>query len=549
MLADPRISRMVSGSAAVLTALALVLPPTLYFFLSYQYLKGSLESVAELNAVGIGRIIGVNPDLWVYEQVRLKEFLARRPRQGDLERRRVLDLRGAEVAEIADPLPRPWVTESFPLMDAGVQVGTIEVSRSLRPVILRATLLAFLSLPLCLLAFLVLRTVPMRAIRRSEEELRRQRDAAQQYLDVAGVAFVILDQAGRVTLVNRKGLEILGRLEGEIVGQDWLERFVEPGDRGRVAGRLAAARPGKVLELEYAVLRPSGERRVISWYVTPLAERGVAAGLLASGVDITAQRQLELELGHARKLEALGELASGVAHDFNNILCVIRGYANMMRRTLSTEEAFRECVLEIVAASDRAAVLTDSLLTFSRRQEMRREHLDLVAVVRGLQRFLRHLAPPSVEIALDLPAEPLPIEGDRGQLEQVLMNLVTNARDAMPWGGRITVALASVQVDEEGARQVGLEEPGRYARLAVADTGVGMDGETRARLFEPFFTTKEPGKGTGLGLAIAYGIVKKHQGSIAVASEPGHGSTFTFLLPLRDGVARVAAQPELALSG
>jgi PAS domain S-box-containing protein len=547
MSPDHRISRLVSGSAAALTALALILPPTVYFFISYQQLVGSLEAVAELNAVGISHIISVNPDLWEYEQVRFREYLVRRPRRGDPEQRRVLNLRGEVVAESVDPLPAPLMTKSYPLMDAGAPVGSIEVTRSLRPVVVRSSALALVLLPLSFLAFRVLRTVPLRAVRRSEAALRRQRDAAQQYLDVAGVAFVILDRGGRVGLVNRKGTEILGRSEAEVIGRDWVGSFVDPADRERVASRLAApGRRGDVVALEYAVLRPSGEQRIVSWYVTPLTEEGRATGLLASGVDISAQRQLEAQLGHAQKLEALGALASGVAHDFNNILTVVKGYAQQLQAALPEGDANHAPVGEILAASDRAAALTQSLLTFSRRQEMRREPLDLVEVVRGVQRFLRHLVRPDIEIRVELPTGPLPITGDLGQLEQVLMNLVTNARDAMPRGGRITMVVSGVDLDDERALRAGLEDPGPYAQVAVSDTGVGMDWQTRARLFEPFFTTKDPGKGTGLGLAIAYGIVKKHQGSIGVTSEPGRGATFTFLLPIQVATARLVADAGLA---
>jgi len=549
MALDRGISRLVSGSAAALTAAALLLPPTIYFFLSHQRLAGSLEAEAELNSVRITRIIAANPDLWEYEQVRLQDNLGRRPRGGDPERRRVLDLRGRVVAESVDPLPAPWITRSLPLLDAGVAVGSIEVSRSLRPVLIRAAVLALLLLPLSLLAFRILRTVPIRAIQRSEEELRRQRDAAQRYLDVAGVAFVTLDPAGRVGLLNRKGAEILACSEEEAVGKDWVGSFVDPGERTRIGARLSSAhRLGGVLELEHAVVRPSGERRIVSWYVTPLFEGGEPAGLLGSGVDITVQRQLEARVGHAQKMEALGEMASGVAHDFSNILSAIRGYGELLRRMLPEADQRRQHLGEILAACDRAASLTESLLTFGRRQSMRPEPIDLAEAVRGVHRLLRHLVRPDIEVRVELPAEPLPILGDRIQLEQVLMNLVTNARDAMPGGGRVTLALSSVEVDDERALQARLDGPGRYAQVSVSDTGVGMDKQIQERLFEPFFTTKDPGKGTGLGLAIAYGIVRKHQGAIDVASEPGRGSTFTFLLPLRVSSPQAAPPPERALS-
>jgi PAS domain S-box-containing protein len=531
---DRRISRLVSGTAAALTAAALVLPPVLYLSLSYERLAGSLEAEAEINALGITRIIAGNPDLWEYEHVRLQEFLERRAGHGDPERRRVVSDRGAVVADSGDPVAGPEITRSWPLRDAGAEVGRVEISRSARPIVVRAGLLALALLPATVLAFLVLRNVPLRAIRRSEEALRRERDLAQRYLDVAGVAFVILDPAGRVQLVNRRGAEILGRRPDEIAGRDWVDAFVEPADRTLVASRLGAwARPGEIFQLEYAVVRPGGERRTLSWFVTALAEDGEPAGLLASGVDITTQRRLEAHVGHAKKIEALSEMASGVAHDFDNVLTVIKGYAHMLRKAIPEGTPLRRHAEEILAASDRAAALTSSLLTFSRRQGIQLEPVDLADLVSTAQRFLRHLVRKDIELRTEVAGAPLPILGDRAQLEQVLMNLVTNARDALPRGGAVTLAAGRVRLDDAGALQAGLDGPGEYAQVSVADDGVGMDRETQARLFEPFFTTKPPGKGTGLGLAIAYGVVRKHQGAIGVTSEPGRGSTFTFYLALR----------------
>ncbi|HET9594031.1 MAG TPA: ATP-binding protein [Anaeromyxobacteraceae bacterium] len=541
---DRRLSRLLSSSAAVLTAAALVLPCGLYVSLSYQRLVGSVEAEAELDALGINRIIAVNPDLWEYEQVRLREFLDSRRRRADPERRRIISLDEGVVAESADPLGRPVITRSSALRDAGAVVGRIEISRSLRPVLLRAGLLALLLLPVAGLAFMALRNVPLRAVRQSEEALRRERDRAQKVLDVAGVAFVIVDGAGRVGLVNRRGAEILGRSEAEVTGRAWVESFVDPPDRARVAARLAApVPPGEVFEIEYAVMRPGGERRTLSWYVTALGAGVEPGGLLASGVDITTQRRLEAQVGHQKKLEALSEMASGVAHDFNNVLTVIRGYAQVLRTEVAPGSAPRSCADEILAAAERACALTGSLLTFSRRREVQLEPVDLADLIDRSQRLLRHLVRRGVELRTDADAGPLPILGDRAQLEQVLMNLVTNARDALPIGGVISVAVARVRLDDQGALEAGLDGPGDYARVAVSDDGVGMDEETQARLFEPFFTTKEPGKGTGLGLAIAYGIVKKHGGAIAVRSEPGRGSTFTFFVPLRAAVRERSAEP------
>ncbi len=533
MTANDRVSALVSVAAGVLAAAAVILPPSIYLLLSYERVAGSLEAEAEINSRSVAGIIGTNPDLWEYEHIRLSEYLSRRPQKGDAEQRRVIDQRGAVVAESIDPLPTPWMTRSVPLFDAGTPVGRIEISRSMRPLLVRSSLVALALLCLSLVSFRTLRTLPLRAIRRSEDALRRERDAAQRYLDVAGVAFVILDDAARVTLVNRKGAEILGRAEDETIGKDWIATFVDPGDRARVAAELASpGRAGEVVGTEYAVLRPSGERRIISWYVTPLADEGRRTGLLTSGVDVTEQRKLEDDLRHGQKLEAIGRLAGGVAHDFNNILSTIKAYAGQLRRQLPPNDASRRLIDQILGAVDRAAALTDNLLTFGRRQTLRPEPVDLVEVVKRSEELLRRLLRENIELRTALPEDPLPVIADPLQIERVLVNLVTNARDAMPKGGRIGIAASPVSFDAADVGPADVKAPGIYAQLSVTDSGMGIDAETQAHIFEPFFTTKGVGKGTGLGLAIAYGIVKQHRGVIRVVSEPGQGATFTFMLPL-----------------
>ncbi len=550
MPTDRRIVRWVSVAVGALTAAAVVLPPVVYFSLSYQREAGRLEAEVELHAQLITQIIGANPELWSYEQYRMTDTLSRRPRRDVPETRRVLDARGVVVAESIEPVEFPWITRTLPLRDAGTRVGTIEITRSVRALLVRAALAAMVVLPLSVLAFQILRTVPLQAIRRSEAALRRQRDSAQKYLDVAGVAFVAFDATGRVSLVNRKGEDLLGRPESEVIGQNWIEAFVDPADQSRVASEVAVPlRPGAVRAIEYAVLRPSGDRRIVSWYYAALAGEDGSPGFLGSGVDITTQRMLEERLRHSQKLEAIGQLAAGVAHGFNNLLSSIKGYAALLRRDLPANPKYRFDLDEILSATDRAMGLTRSLLTFSRQERVKPERADLAEVVRRTQRLLRPAVRDDIALETELPAEPLPVVVDTVQVEQVLMNLVTNARDAISGAGRITVAASRVVLDEEAARHAGLA-PGSYAQVSVTDTGSGIDMATQARVFEPFFTTKDVDKGTGLGLAIAHGVMKQHRGSIAVASEPGRGTTFTCLLPLAEAIAPAAeAREEAAPAG
>ena len=248
--------------------------------------------------------------------------------------------------------------------------------------------------------------------------------------------------------------------------------------------------------------------------------------------DITERKNLEAQLRQSQKFEAIGTLAGGIAHDFNNILTVIIGYATILQANMGADHPLLLPINSILAAAERAANLTKSLLAYSRKQISNLEPIDLNAVVEGVENLLQRLIPESIVSTRSLCTERLPILADCGQIEQVLMNLVGNSRDAMPGRGEITIRTGKFTMTQEFVVTHGYGKPGDYALLAVSDTGAGMDGETKERIFEPFFTTKATGKGTGLGLAMVYGIVKKHEGFVTVDSQLGTGTTFTIYLPL-----------------
>jgi two-component system cell cycle sensor histidine kinase/response regulator CckA len=265
--------------------------------------------------------------------------------------------------------------------------------------------------------------------------------------------------------------------------------------------------------------------------------------VLASGVDVTSSRRVEEQLRHAQRMDAIGQLAGGVAHDFNNILAVILSNASLVAEELGEAHPLRPEILDIEAATTKAAGLTRQLLAFSRKQPRRVTEIALNSTITNLEKMLSRIVGEDIEMVASLSPQLGSVLGDVGQLEQVLMNLVVNARDAMPSGGRLLVETSNVELDERQAAEVGARA-GRHVMLAVTDTGCGMTCETRARIFEPFFTTKPVGKGTGLGLATVFGIVKQADGGIAVQTELGRGTKFRIYLPRIDAVTTEHPIPE-----
>ncbi len=367
-----------------------------------------------------------------------------------------------------------------------------------------------------------------------EEALRHERDFAESLVETAQVIVLVLDPEARIVRFNRFFEEISGYSLDEVRGRDWFETFLPPRDRDRIRTVFArvmddAPSRGNV----NPIVTRSGAERQIEWHNKTLRDAdGEITGVLATGHDITERLELEEQFRQAQKMEAIGRLAGGVAHDFNTLLGSILGYSEMLLDALPEEDPLRRPVAQIRRGAERGAGLTRQLLAFSRRQVLQPEVLDLNAVLGDMDDMLRRLIGADFELEHRQEGELGTVKVDAGQIQQVIMNLVVNACDSMAdgEGRRIVIATENVDVGEAHPDRGAVLAPGRYVRLTVSDTGCGMDEETRRRIFEPFFTTKEVGKGTGLGLSTVYGIVRQSGGGVAVESRPGKGSTFKVYL-------------------
>jgi two-component system cell cycle sensor histidine kinase/response regulator CckA len=382
--------------------------------------------------------------------------------------------------------------------------------------------------------------------RQAEESLRTSEERYRVLMDRAQDAIYVIGPDGIILEANQAAERIGGRKKSEIVGRSFLDR-IEPERRRDLWRRFEAAleRGGSQGEAS-SLVRVDGSvvPIEISGSVIEIAGRRL---ILAIVRDVSEQSALAEQLRLSQKMEAVGQLAGGVAHDFNNMLTAILGYSQILAGDLRENPDHFAAIEEIRKAGERAAGLTRQLLAFSRKQMLEPRVLNLNEVVRHIQEMLSRLIGEDIEVVMKLDPALASVRADAGQIEQVLMNLAVNARDAMPRGGRLEIETANVDLDGAYAHTHVQVQPGPYVMLAISDTGVGMDSATKDRIFEPFFTTKEKGRGTGLGLSTVYGIVKQSQGYIWVYTEAGKGTTFKVYLPRIEAPAEPLGSPEPAI--
>lgn len=376
----------------------------------------------------------------------------------------------------------------------------------------------------------------------AEQDVRRLSAAVEQVAE----AVVITDTSGTILYVNPAFERTTGYTAAEAKGQN--PRILSSGRQTKdfYSGLWNTLLSGSSWSGHFINRRKNGGLYEEEATISPVRDSsGTVVNYVAVKRDITEELALREQLAQAQRMEAIGRLAGGVAHDFNNILTVIQGYGELLRASLANDPERSESMGEIIRAAERAAALTRQLLAFSRRQVLETRVLDLGAVVADIEKMLRRLIGEDVEVVVVRPATLGHVKADPGQIEQVLLNLAVNSRDAMPGGGRLTVELADVSLDAPMTTSHDSIPSGQYVVVSVGDTGSGMDAETLSHIFEPFFTTKEKGKGTGLGLATVFGIVKQSGGYVDVASAPGAGTTFRVYLPRSDEKTTSGTHPSV----
>ncbi len=379
------------------------------------------------------------------------------------------------------------------------------------------------------------------ARKEAEEALRQSENKLRAITQTTTDAIILLDDEKKISYWNRAAEQMFGFDHSEALESD-IEIIIPP--RFRETHKKAFARFSKTDQgqmigeiFEASALRKDGTEFPVEISISGFLLKGKwhSAGVIR---DITQRKNLENQLRHAQKMEAIGTLAGGIAHDFNNILSAIIGYGNLAEMKIGQGGQGVEDIRHVLASADRAVHLTQSLLAFSRKKSIETKPVDLNDIVEKVEKLLLRLLRENIEFKTVLTEDDLTIMADGGQIEQILINLATNARDAMPMGGALRIHTSVVELDMEFVKAHGYGAPGRYALLSLSDTGSGMDKETVQKIFEPFFTTKDIGRGTGLGLAIVYGIVKQHNGFINCYSEPGQGAIFRIYLPLSGAAAR-----------
>jgi PAS domain S-box-containing protein len=524
-------SHVIGWLAGIVAVAAAAGIPSVYFAIGYQSTDSALRTEAEACAREMNRIVNMHPDMWEFQTVRIQGMLGQRFEEQAGDSRRVLDGEGNAIAGTDEPIAGPAMARAHPILESGRAVGTIEVRRSLRPLIRNTALLVLPGGILGMVVFAVSWFFPMAALRKALGRLAREKERAQVTLRSIADGVITIDAAGNVEFANRDAEAMTGWSRTEAAGRPIREVLrILDGRTGRelsdpLSERQADPRSGE----QNVLVSKDGTRRLIEDSVAPIPGGADGeAGAIIVFRDVTEKVRKEEELVKWQKLESLGTLAGGIAHDFNNHLTAILGNVSLAKQLLDPGSKAVSRLAAAEKSAARASEVVARLLTFSKGGKPVRERISLEAVVRDAARLAVRgsIARCDFDIADDLWA----VEADAGQIRQAIGNLVVNGVQAMQGGGTIRIRGGNVSVGEGEVEYV---RPGRYVKVEVVDTGVGIPREDLKRVFNPYFTTREDG--TGLGLTTAYHILKSHGGNLFVESEPGMGTTVTLYLPASAG--------------
>ncbi len=537
-------------SARLALGLSLVLAlliPVGYLIMTYERQSAVLETEAEAAASLVSKLISANPDYWRYEQPRLESFLARRPFDTHQEIWRILDSNENVLAERSDAVAPPRVSRSYPLYEFGKVAGRIEISRSLRPYLIKTFGLCAAGLALGAVFFFLIRVFPLRALSQALQSLQESEAKFRAIASTAADGLVVMDDKGKITYWNHTAEKMFGYTLEDAVGrelhaliapQSYHERFHRGFERFRETGNG----PAIGHTLEFAALRRDGGSFPIEVSTSAVELNGAwhAVGIIR---DISDRKKTETELIKLEKLESLGILAGGIAHDFNNLLTVILGNIALAQFDAVGSESLCKRLSDAEKAVLRARELTQQLLTFSKGGAPIRKTVSIRDIVTEACGF--SLSGSNVKCLLAFDDDLKPADVDAGQISQVMHNLVINAVQAMPAGGTLRVTYKNMTVPEGTELPL---NPGPYVRISLQDEGRGIPKEILTKIFDPYFSTKS--KGSGLGLATSYSIIKKHDGHIAVESEAGSGAVFHVYLPASlHELPGKPLQPHASISG
>lgn len=537
--ADRKMTVIVTWMTAFLAGFAGLGLPLAYFGISYTNAQSALQTEAEINARIVTAMINANPDMWRYEELRLAELLRRRPGSRTPEVRLIRDLDGTVLFHSGPDLPQPLLSRRTDLWDAGRKAGTIEISRSLRPLVKRTGVLALLGMVLGSLGIVTLRDIPLRRLRAVVGALYEEKERAQVTLRSIGDGVITTDARGNVRMLNGVAARLTGWTQEDASGRHLAEVFRvlhgktrEP--RENPADRVLRDERAVDLDEGMILVAKDGTERAIEDSCAPIrGAAGTIIGVVLVVRDVTEKIKHREEMQRSVKLESVGVLAGGIAHDFNNYLSQIMGNISMAQLSSACDEDLCNLLARADTACVRARDLTRQLLTFAKGGAPVKEAVSLGELLRTSVDFALTGTAVRAEVLIDEDIPPVSV--DAGQINQVINNLIINAKEAMPGGGIITIRAGRVRRDMGDSSEL---PPGTYVSVSIHDRGAGIAKEVLPRIFDPYFTTKQGG--SGLGLATSYSIIKKHNGHIEAASDPGGGSTFRFYLP---------ALPAAALSG